>query len=305
MAQADGNIANQAGAQFRADLNNQLLALFTQHSGSASPLTTYAFQPWVDTSASPAVYKIRNSANTGWITIGTLDSTFAVGGITPIANGGTGQTTASAAINALLPTQTGNTDKFLKTDGTAVSWAIAAAGASMQALTSSGTYTPTAGKTSFLVFCTGGGGGGLSANTASGAGAGGTAIRLYSLAEMGSSAVVTVGAGGALNNNGGSSSFDPAGTGLTITGNGGSKGQAVDTAVNVGGAGGGASNGMINAAGQRGGTNGHWRNTSSNVETYSGGSGGASFFGGGPGGGGGSGDGSSAGQNGVILVLEF
>lgn len=43
----------------------------------------------------------------------------------PIANGGTGQTTASAAINALIPSQTGNSGKFLSTNGTAVSWAAA------------------------------------------------------------------------------------------------------------------------------------------------------------------------------------
>jgi hypothetical protein len=46
----------------------------------------------------------------------------AVTGTLPIASGGTGQTTAAAAINALVPTQTGNAGKFLKTDGSAVSW---------------------------------------------------------------------------------------------------------------------------------------------------------------------------------------
>ena len=40
-----------------------------------------------------------------------------------IANGGTGQTTANAALNALLPSQTGNTNYYLKTDGVNTSWA--------------------------------------------------------------------------------------------------------------------------------------------------------------------------------------
>ena len=40
-----------------------------------------------------------------------------------IANGGTGQTTANAALNALLPTQTGNAGEYLTTDGTNASWA--------------------------------------------------------------------------------------------------------------------------------------------------------------------------------------
>ena len=40
----------------------------------------------------------------------------------PISAGGTGQTTAATAINALLPTQTGESGKVLTTNGTNVSW---------------------------------------------------------------------------------------------------------------------------------------------------------------------------------------
>lgn len=39
-----------------------------------------------------------------------------------IANGGTGQTTAPNAINALLPSQTGNSGKFLTSNGSVASW---------------------------------------------------------------------------------------------------------------------------------------------------------------------------------------
>jgi len=39
-----------------------------------------------------------------------------------INKGGTGQTTASNAINALLPVQTSASGKYLKSDGTSVSW---------------------------------------------------------------------------------------------------------------------------------------------------------------------------------------
>ena len=49
---------------------------------------------------------------------GALTSVAAIG----IANGGTGQTTANAALNALLPTQTGNSGKLLTTNGTDASW---------------------------------------------------------------------------------------------------------------------------------------------------------------------------------------
>lgn len=43
----------------------------------------------------------------------------------PIAAGGTGQTTATLAINALVPSQTGNAGKALITDGSVVSWGAA------------------------------------------------------------------------------------------------------------------------------------------------------------------------------------
>lgn len=39
-----------------------------------------------------------------------------------IANGGTGETTANAALNALIPSQSGNSGKFLTTDGQDTSW---------------------------------------------------------------------------------------------------------------------------------------------------------------------------------------
>ena len=53
------------------------------------------------------------SASSGAITLaGTL----------AIANGGTGQTTANTALNALLPAQTSNANKYLQTDGTNTSW---------------------------------------------------------------------------------------------------------------------------------------------------------------------------------------
>jgi len=45
-----------------------------------------------------------------------------VTGTVAIANGGTGQTTANAAFNALAPSQTGNNGKYLTTDGTNTSW---------------------------------------------------------------------------------------------------------------------------------------------------------------------------------------
>jgi len=48
-----------------------------------------------------------------------------ISGTVPIANGGTGQTTANAAINALLPSQSSQSGKVLSTDGTNTSWVAA------------------------------------------------------------------------------------------------------------------------------------------------------------------------------------
>ena len=67
MAQHDYNIANQTGANFRADLNNALSAIATNNSGSSEPSTTFAYEWWIDTSAN--VLKLRNSANNAWITM--------------------------------------------------------------------------------------------------------------------------------------------------------------------------------------------------------------------------------------------
>lgn len=44
-------------------------------------------------------------------------------GTIPIDNGGTGQSTANSAFNALAPSQTGNSGKYLTTDGVDTSWA--------------------------------------------------------------------------------------------------------------------------------------------------------------------------------------
>jgi len=49
-----------------------------------------------------------------------------VTGTVAIANGGTGQTTAISAFNALAPSQTSNSGKYLSTDGTNTSWATVA-----------------------------------------------------------------------------------------------------------------------------------------------------------------------------------
>ena len=143
-----------------------------------------------------------------------------------------------------------------------------------QVITSTGTYTPTAGTTFVQVYCIGAGGGGGGAVTTNnfyfgsggGGGAGGCAMKIFNATELGSSAAVTIGAAGsggsgaAGSNNGtagGDTTFNPQGSGPTLTGGGGGAGGGVNfTPVEalggVPGTGGTASGGDINMKGENG-----------------------------------------------------
>ena len=72
MAQHDYVIANQSGLSFRTDLNNALSAVVSNNSGATEPSTVYAYQWWPDTTT--GLLKIRNAANSAWVTVGTLAS---------------------------------------------------------------------------------------------------------------------------------------------------------------------------------------------------------------------------------------
>ena len=61
------NLANQSGANFRAELNLNLLDIVSNNSGASQPATMFAYEFWVDTTNS--VMKIRNSGNSAWITL--------------------------------------------------------------------------------------------------------------------------------------------------------------------------------------------------------------------------------------------
>ena len=142
MAQHDYIISNQSGAAFRADLNNGLAAIVSQNSGATQPSTTYAYQWWADTTT--GLLKIRNAANSAWITTGTLaDANL---GLLPAAGGTlTGNLTLNAQsdlrladsdssnwvalhapatvasnITLTVPSTVGSADQALVTDGTGV-----------------------------------------------------------------------------------------------------------------------------------------------------------------------------------------
>lgn len=66
-----------------------------------------------------------SAGSTGFTPSSATSGAIILAGTLAVANGGTGQTTASNAITALLPTQTGQNGNYLTTNGTIASWAAA------------------------------------------------------------------------------------------------------------------------------------------------------------------------------------
>jgi hypothetical protein len=80
----------------------------------------------IDTTATLTNKTMSGSSNT----FTNIPAATAISGLLGITNGGTGQSTANAALNALLPTQSGNSNKVLKTDGSTTSWTTVSGGGS-------------------------------------------------------------------------------------------------------------------------------------------------------------------------------
>ena len=71
--QADYVVSNGTGAAVRSDINGQLAAIVSNNSGATAPSTTYAYMLWADTTTN--LLKLRNGANSAWITVGDLTAT--------------------------------------------------------------------------------------------------------------------------------------------------------------------------------------------------------------------------------------
>lgn len=205
-------------------------------------------------------------------------------GTAVVAGGGTGLTTATAyAVLCGGTTATGafqsiasvgTAGQILTSNGAGNLPTFQAAGAAgaitsvvTQVITATGTYTPTANMKYCIVEGVGGGGSGGGTNfvasqgaSSSGAGGGGYFRKTFTAAEIGADAAVTIGAGGTPNaagandgNVGGNTIFNPAGTGATLTANGGALGRAVACAATAGFSinedGGTATNGDVNIQG--------------------------------------------------------
>ena len=97
MAQHDYNIANQSGSGFRSDLNNALSAILSNNSGSSQPSTRTAHMLWADTSNN--LLKLRNAANSAWITLRTLAGNIDT---TPLGIGTDSPSSYSSEANTLV-----------------------------------------------------------------------------------------------------------------------------------------------------------------------------------------------------------
>jgi hypothetical protein len=205
-------------------------------------------------------------------------------GTVGVAGGGTGDTsfipyevivantTSTGALTQV--SGVGTAGQVLTSNGAAAfpTWqsvGLSSFAVNLQAITSTGTYTPTAGMAYCIIQCVGGGGaGGGSATTVgisagSGGGAGEYAVGVFSAATIGASQSVTIGGAGAgasgtTGGNGGNTSV-----GSLITADGGTGG----TVVNL------TSNGFLGALGGIGGTGG-----SGGTYRTKGGQGGSTFI---------------------------
>ena len=85
---------------------------------------------WTICDTGSATYICTFNQVSSWLSTNLtgLQLSTAVTGTLPIANGGTGQTTASAALNALLPSQGSASGDCLGTNGTNSSWVTCGSG---------------------------------------------------------------------------------------------------------------------------------------------------------------------------------
>jgi hypothetical protein len=110
MAEHDYVIDNDSASAARADINSALLAIVSNNSKATAPTTTFAYMWWNDTTAN--ILKMRNSANSAWISIGTLDNSLNTFTYTNV----------DANINTHLNTGTATASQVLSWTGSDYDW---------------------------------------------------------------------------------------------------------------------------------------------------------------------------------------
>jgi hypothetical protein len=245
----------------------------------------------------------RTASTWGLVTPGTAGLPFVSNGagdpayqVLGIAGGGTGQTTRSPAITALMPTaNSGDVPAWNGTSWVAGQLFTSAINSKInlvkrQVFTANGTYTPTTG----MVYADigacgpGGGGGGTTGSvgqvfSGGGGGSGGISQKVVTAADVGASKTVTIGTGGAGGSTGSNNGADGSGASsigslvVANAGGGGKFGSAIG--FPNGGAAGAAGTGDFTAAAGKPGSPGIYN--TNNTVIFPGGNGGSSPFGGG------------------------
>jgi hypothetical protein len=121
---------------------NPTISLASGYGDTLNPYTSKTanyFLAAPDGTAGVPTFRAVVAADIPTLNQNTTGTASNVTGTVAIANGGTGQTTATAAFDALAPSQTSNSGKYLTTDGTNSSWATVTAGASISNDTSTST----------------------------------------------------------------------------------------------------------------------------------------------------------------------
>lgn len=210
--------------------------------------------------------------------------------------------TVASNVTWTLPAADGTSNQAIVTDGSGIlSFASLLTGGNIQTFTSGGTYTPTAGKSCFIVIATGAGGGGGQSST----GGSGTSTT-FTVTGTGSSLTSNGGGGGGTNNQTGGSSGSATGgqlnisggTGFTATNADGGGAASFWGSQGAYGSGGGAGfrSSSAQGSGGAGGTairvyNSTQLGSTASVSIGTGGSAGGAN--------------ATAGTNGVVFILEF
>jgi len=338
--------ATDSGTELAGFLNRMNAAELSMHSGSTAPAYKLNNMLWMDTDSSVThICKRYNSTGTAWVELFRV--TVATGAI--VFSGSTAPTAGDHLVNKTYADAADNQTITLSGDATGSGTDSIAVTVvddshnhiisnvdglqteldakvntvdvdpggleSVQVFTSTGTWTRPAGITKIIVEGVSGGGGGgnlLNQNSGSGGGGGGYFKELLDVSAI-ASATATVGAAGAVDGNGGTSSF-----GSYCSATGGIGGTSNSDTADPGGTGGIASGGTINIPGQNGGASedssgagdggssmlGHGGIAAldssagdcnpSNANGYGGGGGGGNYFCGG-----------KVGTKGIVIVWEY
>lgn len=104
--------------------NGAMANLLPIQTGAAGQFLTTDGNGTLSWSSAGAIAGVSSfsGGTTGLLPAVATAGNISLSGTLAIANGGTGATTATGAINSLMPSQSGQTGKFLTTDGTSVSW---------------------------------------------------------------------------------------------------------------------------------------------------------------------------------------